>query len=108
MASQYAAKCSLFGILILSDCFCKQMLQILFLIKYQGLASNVGPCQQKIARILAPGPEIQQKDGGECLKHLQAPLSCGQTCQTSGYDAGSLDLGVFLRCHGGSAVQMAA
>lgn len=58
MASRHAAKCSLFGTLIHPDCFCKQMLQILFLIKYQGLDSNPGPCQQKIAQILAPGPSL--------------------------------------------------
>lgn len=56
VASQHAAKCSLFGAPIHSDCFCKQMLQILLLIKYQGLDSNPGPCQQKTAQILAPGP----------------------------------------------------
>lgn len=99
--------CKVFIIWIHSDCFCKQMLQILFLIKYQELDSNVGPCQQKIAQILALGPS-PTKGWLWMPETLQASLSCGQTCQTLRYNAKSLDFGVFLRCQGGSAVQMAA
>lgn len=99
--------CKVLIIWIHSDCFCKQMLQILFLIKYQGLDSNVGPCQQKIAQILALGPN-PTKGWLWMPEILQASLSCGQTIETSSYDAKSLDFGVFLRCQGGSAVQMAA
>lgn len=68
--------CKVLIIWIHSDCFCKQMLQILFLIKYQGLDSNVGPCQQKIAQILALGPN-PTKDGCECLKHCRLPSPVG-------------------------------
>lgn len=99
--------CKVLIIWIHSDCFCKQMLQILFLIKYQGLDSNVGPCQQKIAQLLALGPN-PTKGWLWMPETLQASLSCGQAIQTSSYDAKSLDFGVFLGCQGGSAVQMAA
>lgn len=99
--------CKMLIIWIHSDCFCKQMLQILFLIKYQGLDSNVDLCQQKIAQILALGPN-PTKGWLWMPETLQASFSCGQTCQTLRYNAKSLDFGVFLRCQGGSAVQMAA
>lgn len=69
--------CEVLIIWIHSDCFCKQMLQILFLIKYQGLDSNIGPCQHKIAQILALGPN-PTKDGCECLKHCRLPSLVGR------------------------------
>lgn len=50
---------------------------------------------------------IQQKDGCECLKHCRLPSLVGKLARHRDIMQ-SLDFGVFLRCQGGSTVQMAA